>query len=62
MHVGKKIEVAKNLSDFLPNDQEASSLNEFQENIHAYMMQKLALDRSIDNREGEGGSETCIHT
>ena len=40
----EKIRVDKNLSDFLPNDQETSSLNEFQEEIHTYMMQKLALD------------------
>ena len=43
----ENIEMAKNLSDFLPNDQEVSSLNEFQEEIHTYMMQKLTLDNGI---------------
>ena len=36
----------KNLSDFLPNNQETLSLNEFQEEIHTYMMQKVALECS----------------
>ena len=40
----------KNLSDFLPNDQETSSLNEFQEEIHTYMMQKLALDTTESSK------------
>ena len=34
----------KNLSDFLPNDQETISQNGFQKEIHVYMMQKLALE------------------
>ena len=36
--------VTKNVSDFLLNDQETSALNEFHEEIHTYMMQKLALE------------------
>jgi hypothetical protein len=42
--------VDKNLSDFLPNDEEITSLNEFQEEIHTYMIQKLALDSAESSK------------
>ena len=34
----------KHLSDFLPNEQETSALNELQEEFYVYMMQKVALE------------------
>jgi len=39
----EEIPADKTLSDFLPNEKETTALNELQEQIHAYMLQKVAI-------------------
>lgn len=39
----EEISADKTLSDFLPNEKETTALNELQEQIHAYMLQKVAF-------------------